>query len=412
MTAEGPGPAPNAPPPRSGTEPAAPDEGFYAALRDDDPEELYENAPCGYLSSLADGTVVKVNRTFLGWTGHDRDAVVGRRFQELLAPGDRIFYETHFAPLLRMQGSVREMAVEIVCRSGARLPVLVNSVLEHDPSGAPLMTRTVVFDATERRAYEQELLAARRRAEESEARARALARTLQATFLPPVVPPIPGLDVAGAYRPAGDGTEVGGDFYDVLETGRGTWGIVIGDVCGKGASAAVVTALARYTVRAEALRAPAASAVLARLHEALLRDQPDQCCTALFVEVEPTAEAVAAIVSSGGHHLPLVARAGGAFEKVGRSGTILGILEDPELHDAPTVLRGGDVMVLYTDGVVEGRRDRDFFGEERLRAAVAEAAGGTAQDVADGVVTAAVEFQEGDASDDIAVVAVKIPGAR
>ena len=399
------------PPMRSGTQPAGPGDAFYAALLEDDPEELYDNAPCGYLSSRPDGTVVKVNRTFLGWTGHDREAVVGRRFQELLAPGDRIFYETHFAPLLRMQGYVREIAVEIVCRSGARLPVLVNSVLKHDPSGTPLMTRTAVFDATERRAYEQELLAARRRAEESEARAQALARTLQASFLPPVIRPVPGLDVAGAYRPAGDGSEVGGDFYDVFETEHGTWAVVIGDVCGKGASAAVVTALARYTVRAEALRAPFPSTVLARLHEALLRDQPEKCCTALFLVLEPTTDGVGVTVSSGGHHLPLVARGDDVFETVGRSGTMLGILERPVLHDVRTVLRPGDVMVLYTDGVTEARRDGEFFDEERLHATVVAAADGPARHVADSVVAAAVEFQDGDASDDIAVVAVKVPSS-
>ena len=412
MTADRPGSSISAPTTGSGSQPAGPGDAFYAALLEDDPEELYDNAPCGYLSSLPDGTVVKVNRTFLGWTGYERDAVVGRRFQDLLAPGDRIFYETHFAPLLRMQGYVREIAVEIVSRSGTRLPVLVNSVLKHDPSGAPVISRTAVFDATERRAYEQELLAARRRAEESEARARALARTLQASFLPPVIRPIPGLDVAGAYRPAGDGSEVGGDFYDVFETERGTWAVVIGDVCGKGASAAVVTALARYTVRAEALRAPFPSAVLSRLHAALLREQPDHCCTALFVVLEPAADGVGVAVSAGGHPLPLVGRGDGTFEAVGRSGTMLGLLEQPALHDVRTVLRPGDVMVLYTDGVTEARRDGEFFDEERLRATVASTAAGEAQHVADSIVTAAVEFQDGDASDDIAVVAVKVPPSR
>jgi sigma-B regulation protein RsbU (phosphoserine phosphatase) len=199
------------------------EDGFYAALLDDDPQELYDNAPCGYASTLPDGTIVKVNGTLLSWTGYDRDALVGRRLQELFPPGDRIFYETHFAPLLRMQGKVREIAVQLVCQSGSRLPVLVNSVLTRDAEGTPRLVRTAIFDATERRAYEEELLAARRRAEESEARARALANTLQATFFPPAIVSPPGLDVGGAYRPAGDGSEVGGDFYDVFETGRGTW---------------------------------------------------------------------------------------------------------------------------------------------------------------------------------------------
>ncbi|HJZ02495.1 MAG TPA: PAS domain-containing protein, partial [Streptosporangiaceae bacterium] len=211
---------------------------FYSALAEDDPAELYDNAPCGYLSALPDGTIIKANATFLTWTGYDRDKLVGRRrFQDLLATGDRIFYETHAAPMLFMQGMLREIAVEVIGASGLRLPMLVNALLKRDDDGQPQVIRAVMFDASERLAYERELVAARRRAEESEARARVLAETLQRSFLPPDIVAVPGLDVGGAYRPAGDGSEVGGDFYDVFRTSAETWGIVLGDVCGKGASA-------------------------------------------------------------------------------------------------------------------------------------------------------------------------------
>ena len=387
-------------------------DGFYSALLEDDPEELYQSAPCAYLSAHPDGTIVKVNATFLAWTGYDGADLVGRRrFQDLLAPGDRIFYETHLAPMLHMQGRVREIAVQLVCSSGARLPILVNSVLRQDAAGNPQVIRSALFDATERRAYEEELLAARRRAEESEARATALARTLQATFLPPQILAVPGLDVAGAYRPAGDGSEVGGDFYDVFETGRGTWAVVLGDVCGKGPEAAVVTALARYTVRAEALRTPYPSAVLAALHEALVRYHPDRFCTALFALVEHRPEGVGFTVASGGHHLPLRLRPDVTFESVGTPGTILGMLDTPRLTDATTVLGPGDVVVLYTDGVIEARRDREFFDDERLRAAVAGSATTNAQQIADSLVATALDFQQGHGKDDIAVVVIKVPAS-
>ena len=391
---------------------AQPAEKFYNALLEDDPEELYDNAPCAYLSTHPDGTILKVNATFLAWTGYDRASLVGiRRFQDLLAPGDRIFHETHLAPMLRMQGHVREIAVEVVCRSGARLPALVNSVLKLDEAGTPVAVRTAVFDATERRAYERELLAARRRAEEAQARATTLARTLQASFLPPAILPVPGLDVAGAYRPAGDGSEVGGDFYDVFETGRGGWAVVLGDVCGKGPAAAVVTALARYTVRAEALRTPYPSAVLAALHEVLVRYHPDQFCTAVFVLLEPGEGGMRLVVASGGHHLPLRVGPTGGIDTIGTTGTILGMLDRPLLVDTSTVLRPGETIVLYTDGVVEARRGGEFFEDDRLRATVTDAAapGTTAQHLADAVVAAALDFQDGDARDDIAVVVVRMP---
>lgn len=129
-------------------------------------EELYEGAPCGYLSTRLDGTFVRVNRTFLEWTGHTPEDLVGRRrFADLLSPGGRIYHETHYAPLLSMQGMVREIALELVRADGSRLPVLVNSTLVVDAEGRPVGVRTMVFDATSRREYERELLRARRQAE-------------------------------------------------------------------------------------------------------------------------------------------------------------------------------------------------------------------------------------------------------
>ncbi len=142
---------------------------------DDDPEELYDNAPCGYLSTLPDGTIVKVNKTFLSWTGYARADLVGRkRFSDLLTGGGRIYHETHYAPLLRLQDEVHEVALDIVRTDGRRLPALVNSTLGRDEHGEPRVIRTTVFNATERRRYERELLLARRSAETSERRVRVL----------------------------------------------------------------------------------------------------------------------------------------------------------------------------------------------------------------------------------------------
>ena len=142
----------------------------------EDPADLYENAPCGYLSTLPDGTVVKVNRTFCAWTGHPSEEVLGTRFQELLTMGGRVFHETHLVPLLRMQGAVREIALDLVRVDGSVLPCLLNAVEVRDDDGAVLLVRATLFDATARRRYERELLAAQRTAEESEARARSLHR--------------------------------------------------------------------------------------------------------------------------------------------------------------------------------------------------------------------------------------------
>jgi serine/threonine-protein kinase RsbW len=141
-------------------------DGEFEQLRpvlDERAEDLYEDAPCGYLSTLPGGELVRVNRTLLTWTGYSREELLGRRFQDLLTPGGRIYHETHYAPLLRMQGSVREIALDLVCADGRRLPVLVNSVLRTDDDDQPLFVRTTVFDATHRREYERELVRARER---------------------------------------------------------------------------------------------------------------------------------------------------------------------------------------------------------------------------------------------------------
>jgi sigma-B regulation protein RsbU (phosphoserine phosphatase) len=235
---------------------------FVGALLDD-AEQLYDRAPCGYLSTDPDGTIVRVNATFLALTGYTRGQLVGRRrFVDLLTGGGRIYHETHYAPMLRMQGSARQIALDLVRADGSRLPALVNAVLERDEAGVPVVIRTAVFDATDRRKYERELLLAKERAETSDAQATALARTLQQTLIPPVPPHVPRLEVAAAYRPAGSGAEIGGDFYEVFQHQVDDWFAVLGDVCGKGPEAAVVTALLRYAVRAAAVATPEPAAAL------------------------------------------------------------------------------------------------------------------------------------------------------
>jgi PAS domain S-box-containing protein len=137
------------------------------ALLEETAEDLYEHAPCGYISTLPDGTIVKINQTLVEWTQHSRDALLsGTKFQSLLATGSRIYYETHYAPLLQMQGFVSEIAFDIVCADGRHLPVLANSRLRRGDDGKPTFNRITLFDATDRRRYERELLLARRKAEQ------------------------------------------------------------------------------------------------------------------------------------------------------------------------------------------------------------------------------------------------------
>jgi PAS domain S-box-containing protein len=143
-------------------------EGFDPALLEEDPNELYEQAPCGYVSTFPNGVFAKVNQTFLDWTGYTRGELLRvKRFQDLLTSGGRIFYDTHYTPLLHMQGFVHEIALDLVCHDGRRLPTLVNALQKRDAAGRPLLHRATIFNASARRQYERELLLARKQAEQA-----------------------------------------------------------------------------------------------------------------------------------------------------------------------------------------------------------------------------------------------------
>ena len=386
-------------------------EAFYNALLDDDPEKLYDQAPCGYLSTTPDGTIIKVNQTFLTLTGFQRHDLIGRRtFAELLTMGGRIYHETHYGPMLQMQGSARGIALEIVRADRERLPVLVNSVMASDANGHPLVIRTAIFDATERREYERELLRAKQRAEESEVQARELARTLQQTLIPPATPHVPGLDVAAVYRPASSssGVDVGGDFFDIFQIGAGDWVFVVGDVCGKGVEAAVVTALARYTLRAAAVRERQPSQALETLNEILLRSDTERFCTAQFHRARQVKGSWTVTTSSGGHPLPYLLRPGSRPTTFGRYGSLVGVLDKPTFYDTEISLAAGDAVILYTDGVTEARSCTDFYGDDRLAATIT-ANGASATSLVGGILRDVLAFQNGDPRDDIAVVAIRLP---
>ena len=352
--------------------------------------------------------MVKANATFSSLSGYEREELIGRRtFAELLTAGGRIYHETHFAPLLRMHGQVAEVAFEVVRADGERLPVLVNAVLETETDGTPRLIRIAVFDATHRRAYERELLIAKQRAEKSEERAQALARTLQSTLIPPSPPNLPGLDVSAAYRPAGDGEEVGGDFYDIFQISSGDWVVAVGDVCGKGVEAAVVTALVRYSLRALSVQQDLPSAVLHALNDILVAQGTDRFCTVVLVRLRLDEDGWLATFASGGHPLPLHVSSTGTVRPVGESGSLIGVLPTITAEDSEVRLAPGDVLVMYTDGVTEGRHGAEFYGDERLLAAV-RTHRETARP-AEVILDEVLDFQNGAARDDIAVVAVRVP---
>ncbi|WP_410571231.1 PP2C family protein-serine/threonine phosphatase [Amycolatopsis sp. cmx-4-61] len=393
-----------------GQESAAP---AFSALLEDSAEDLYEHAPCGYLSTLLDGTIAKINATLLGWLGRERDEVVGRlRFAELLTVGGRIYHETHFAPLLRMQGELGGVAFELKKADGSRLPVLVTSTVKTGTDGQPQLIRTTVFDARDRRAYEQELLRARDEAERERDRVQRLARTLQQTLLPPALAEVPGVQVAAYYHPA-SADEVGGDFYDLFPLTGDGWGFFLGDVSGKGAPAAVVTSLARYTLRAAAVLDPDPATVLDRLNTVLhqeYRGSDPRYCTVIQGRIRPGAGGAAVTLATGGHPPALLIRADGTSAFLpGPGGQLVGALPRARFAVAEVLLAPGDTLLLYTDGLTEARTEgRVRYSEEQLQEHLTGLAPTTAPDVVTAVTGLLAGFGDG-VEDDTALLALSIP---
>ena len=237
-------------------------------------------------------------------------------------------------------------------------------------------------------------------------RERHIAQVLQRSLLPPSLPPVPGLAAAVRFIAAGEGIEVGGDFYDLFRTRGSAVAALIGDVCGKGPEAASVTALARHTLRAAAAYEARPSAVLALLHRALRESRDDgRFCTVAYCDFEVRPEGLRMLLCAGRHPLPLVLRANGVVEPVGKLGTLLGADVAPVLSDAAVELAPGDLIVLYTDGVTEVRAGRkEVFGHHDLAALLARCRGLSADSVAQRVQDAVLAAASDRPRDDIAIL--------
>ncbi len=265
----------------------------------------------------------------------------------------------------------------------------------------------VLRDISERRRLE------RQRATMLAEQAR-VAETLSRSLRPAVLPDVPGVALGAVYRPAGSGHEIGGDFYDVFPVDGG-WAFSIGDVSGKGARSAAVTALARYTLRALTRGQDTPSKTVSALNTQLISETEDQeiYLTVVHGRINPVEAGLEITLTLGGHPRPVVVPAGPEpIRSVGEPGTAVGLLDDIDTVDTTLLLRPGDAMVMYTDGVTEARRGRDFFGEEGLAEVVEQLRGADADVIAQGVLAAVLNFQEQLAADDIAVLVLQAPAIR
>ena len=324
----------------------------------DDLRDAFDHAPCGYVITSPGGDLQAVNATMADWLGRSRDSLIGTPFADLLTKGGRIHYETHFGPMLLASGSLAGITIDLVAADGGRLPVLLTASVKTDDDGRPLLVRIVANDASDRRSYERELLAERRRAEDERSRAVDLAETLQYSLLPPSLSPPPGLVAAAMYHSPSAG-DVGGDFYDLFPLSRDRYGFFLGDVCGKGAAAATLTSLTRYTLRAAAVNDEHPIGVLHTLDSVLKQDAyagRGWFCTVLFGVISRREAAFDVEVASGGHPPPLLLSSGGAADYVAtEGGQAVGLFTNPHFSSVKLTLTRGDTLVLYTDGFTEAR---------------------------------------------------------
>jgi serine phosphatase RsbU (regulator of sigma subunit) len=236
-----------------------------------------------------------------------------------------------------------------------------------------------------------------------------VARALQSSLLPPSLPEIPHATVTARYQAAGEGNEVGGDFYHVFKVDEQAWWFAIGDVSGKGPEAAAIAGLARHTLRALALEERSPRRLLSTLHETLMvGESRGEFCTVCCALLQTEPGGARLSIGCGGHPPPIIRRADGRIEVALASGPLLGMPVELAFVEQSLELGPGDLFVLYTDGVTEAHhRNQPMFGEDRLIEVIRDAAADV-DVVADVILAAVTAYGPVEPRDDVAVVVGRI----
>jgi serine phosphatase RsbU (regulator of sigma subunit)/PAS domain-containing protein len=374
-------------------------------------KKIVDRIPDSVLVLDAVGRVVDVNPAALTLLRLPPRRVTGRRALDLLPALTELLDHSAAGPVSGF------CSARIDGHASVDLAVTVSPLPDerHTPTGHLLVLR----DVTVQRDVE------RRLRDLLDERTETIA-VLQRGLYPQRVPEVPGVDIAAILSPAEAETNVGGDFIDIRRTGADRWTLIIGDVVGKGAGAATLTALARHTTLALAVLGWPPSQVLAQVSAAIAADAPvddgggdPRFATMALATLQPVVAGDGAeagcrgadvVLSLGGHPRPLLLRADGQVTEVGVPGTLLGVVDVPELHDVRLRLHPGEALLLFTDGVTEARRGREVLGDERLASYVRGLSGLTASEMAERVVSRVRSFGgEGDPRDDVAVLVVVVP---
>lgn len=235
-----------------------------------------------------------------------------------------------------------------------------------------------------------------------------VAAVLQSSLRPPRLPEVAGARVAARYRAAQEHLDIGGDFYDVHGAGE-EYSVVIGDVCGKGLHAAVLTGRARQTIRTAAHFTRAPSGILAALNEVLYDEDSDRFVTVACASVRqnPATGGLSVRLAVAGHPPPFVLRADGGVEQPEVSGTLSGVLPELSYEEVLLELGPGDQLLFYTDGIYEAKGADGLLGLDRLRDILPEYAGAEPDALCEAVEQRVIRHLAGAAHDDMALLALR-----
>ena len=369
---------------------------------------LIEASVDGILAVGPEGDVLAHNRRFLELWGLDPAVLGGGAEAVLEATAGEVVDPASYLATVQTAADERpaQLRDEVVLLDGS---VLDRHGSRLDGADGDFLGYAWGFrEVTAERVHQAEIAAAGERFA-------TLARTLQQSLLPPQLPSPVGIELAARYHPALSGVDVGGDFYDVFPVGP-DWILVIGDVCGKGAEAAAMTALVRHTVRAASMYDPDPATTLVDLNAAMLASTSaadvTRFATVCCVRLRPHPDGVVADTACGGHPSPVVLRADGTVEAAGTHGSLVGVLEQIDVRTTSVLLRPGDSIVAVTDGVLEARgAGGGFLGDDGLLELLRPLGGASAAAISGAVEGRALELQAGVAHDDIAVLVARI-GAR
>jgi PAS domain S-box-containing protein len=326
-------------------------------------EELVSDAPVGLCILDSELRFAYLNPWMTHNTGFAPEQLVGRSVDDVYGEvaGDVR------ADLERVRSTGEALLDRRVEWGDRTYSLSVFCLRSDDPGNAAVgiaaldVTERETRRTSERRALEDELAAERR-----------LADTLQRALLPRHMPDVPGLRVAARYRAAGERFDVGGDFYDVFPSRRGTWFAVVGDVCGKGPEAAARTAMARYALRAEASHTASPERLLLMLNEELRREDPDGLfITLACAALKPGGDGVEVRLVLAGHPRPVLLEPGGGAQPIGERAAPVGVLDTPRFRETRALLAPGAALAIYTDGLLDAQAPARVLSEEDVAEAVA-----------------------------------------